>query len=125
MTVEDDVTRGELVEARDAARERRLSAAGLADDAERLTAPDLEADVVDRMHLGLAAAEQPVGLDREVLHDVLHLDEDVRARPGHGPLPACGSTRRAWSAGSQHAEAWPLPPTGTSGGCSVRQRSKT
>ena len=48
--LEDDVTFGGLEQADDAAAERRLSAAGLADEAERLSGLHVERHVVDGVH---------------------------------------------------------------------------
>ena len=50
-----------------------LAAAGLADDAERLAAPDVEADPGD------GADDQPGAPDREVDHEVVGAQDDVVA----------------------------------------------
>ena len=62
---------GGIEQAHDAARHRRLAAARLADDAERLAAVDGEGDAVHRLHGGdLLLEDDPAG-DREVLLQVL------------------------------------------------------
>src|SRR3954447_267363 len=53
----------------------RLAAAGLADQAERLAALDPEADPVDRPHLVDFAVDQDSALDREVLDEVVDLEQ--------------------------------------------------
>ena len=55
--LEPDLARSRLDQAQDAAAGRRLAAARLADQAQRLAGSNLEADPVDRMHL-LDAARQ-------------------------------------------------------------------
>ena len=61
----------------DAVASRRLARAGLADEAERLAGLDLEADTVDRLHLADLALDQKPFLDREVLVEVLDLEDDA------------------------------------------------
>ena len=63
--------RGQLVQAHEAAPERRLAAAGLADEAERLARPHLERHVVDGLHASDLAADDATPLDREVLRHAL------------------------------------------------------
>ena len=63
------------MEPHDAARERRFSATGLANQGERLAASDLEADVTDRMHLLAGPCEEAAPLHREFLHDALERDQ--------------------------------------------------
>jgi hypothetical protein len=75
--LEDDLPRGQLVQAHEAAAERRLAAAGLADETERLTRVDLEADAVDGLHARDLAADDPAALDREVLRDLARLEQDL------------------------------------------------
>ena len=79
LAVEHDRAGGRLVEAQDRAADRRLPAARLADEAERLAAPDRERDVVDRLHVADVAVEHDAALDREPDREVLELDE--RAPP--------------------------------------------
>ena len=64
--VEDDLARGRLDQPEQRPPERRLAAARLADQAERLAAADLEVDAVDGLHVADRAPQEPL-LDREVL----------------------------------------------------------
>src|SRR4051812_18896373 len=57
-------------------RRRRLAAAGLADDADRLALADRERDIVDSTH-GLARAEQAAA-NGEVLCETIHAQERLR-----------------------------------------------
>src|SRR6185369_11682003 len=85
LAVEADVAGGRLEQPHDAAAERRLAAAGLADQAERLALGDAQRDVVHGMHAGDLAREHALP-DREVLLQALDLDERVavlRLRLGH------------------------------------------
>ena len=69
---------------------RRLAAAGLADQPQRLALADLEADAVDRLDVPDHAAKQ-AALDREVLLDVADVQQDVARRVGWvRPLPRSG-----------------------------------
>ena len=67
---------GRLVQAHEAAPERRLAAAGLADEAERLARAHLEADAVDRLHARDLAPDHAAARDREVLRDVARLEQE-------------------------------------------------
>ena len=69
LAVEDDAPAGRLDEAQQDAADRGLAAAGLADQAERLAAPDREADVVDRPDLADLAV-QHAAVKREELGQV-------------------------------------------------------
>ena len=75
------VRRGQ--QARNQPRRRRLPAAGLADDPERLAAADVERDAIDRADRPDLLLEEDPLRDREVLDEVADLDERV-------PLPARG-----------------------------------
>ena len=55
--VELDLARGRLEQADQRAAERRLAAARLADEADRLAAEDVEVDAVDRLQLADGALE--------------------------------------------------------------------
>jgi hypothetical protein len=70
-TVEDDLPRGRLEQAHQAPGQRRLAAAGLADDPERLAAIDREADVVDGLDRADLLLEEDPSRDGEVLLDAL------------------------------------------------------
>src|SRR5207248_5497033 len=78
---EDDLAARRIEQPHDAARERRLAAAGFADDSQRLALVEREGDAVDRLHSrDLLLEDDPAG-DREVLLHVLD-DEELLA-PGH------------------------------------------
>ena len=76
--------------------ERRLAAARLAHDAERLARFTVRADAVDRLHGGDLLLEDDPARDREVLRDVLDLEQGV----AHDavPLVAGAITTRSASA---------------------------
>ena len=134
--VELDLAGGGLEEPEDRPPEGRLAAAGLADEADRLAAPDIEVDAVDGLPLARGALEEPL-LDGEVLLEAADAEQDVvvggrfRNGPVDGSLGALGAheaipiglVARGPSSHSQHADS--CAPTGRSGGSSVRQRSKT
>jgi hypothetical protein len=79
LPVEDDLALGRLEQLDDRAAERRLPAAGLADDPERLARPDREVDPVDGAHLSNRALED-ARLDREVLDEPLDPEDLVTGR---------------------------------------------
>ena len=134
--VELDLTRGGLEEPEDGASEGRLAAAGLADEANGLASPDVEVDAVDGLELPRGALEEAL-LDGEVLLEPADAKQDVvvdrRFRHGRldGGLGAVGAheampigfVARGPSSHSQQADS--CSPTGSSGGSSLRQRSKT
>ena len=70
----------------DQARRRRLAAAGLADDAERLALGDTEGDAVDRPHHALAAVQQPAAQRRNAW--AARTDSSGCAGPRGGQPPA-------------------------------------
>ena len=80
LSVEDDPPFGRLVEADERASDRRLAAARLADETERLAALDRERDPVHGLDVADVAVEDEAALDREV--DLQPVDLDQRARPG-------------------------------------------
>src|SRR6185503_12800503 len=67
--LEHDAAGSGIDQPQDAARERALARAGLADDGEHLARMDLEVHVVDGVDDGVAAEEPAVG--GEVLHETL------------------------------------------------------
>ena len=75
--VECDRATRRLDKPHDRAASRRLARAGLADQTERLSSADLERDAVDRAHLLSQPRSQHALLDREELHQVLHVEEDL------------------------------------------------
>jgi ABC-type oligopeptide transport system ATPase subunit len=73
--LEVDRARGELEQADDAAAERRLAATRFAHEPECLAGSHLEADAVHGVHPGDLALDDDALLDREVLADVVDLQE--------------------------------------------------
>ena len=71
LSGEADRSRGRLVNAHDEAREGRLAAARLADDADGLAGRDVEIDALDRAH-DFLGAEEAVARQREVLDQAAH-----------------------------------------------------
>ena len=79
VAVEGDPSRVGPDEVHEEARGRRLAAPGLAHDPEHLPRPDLEVDVVDRLHPRHRAVEDPAPY-REVLPKVPDLEQCRRGR---------------------------------------------
>ena len=77
LAVEQDVAAGRRDELHDEASRSRFAAAELADDAERLSDPDVEVDAVDRADEG-CAAEQRVA-DGEVLREAADTEKGPRS----------------------------------------------
>ena len=77
VAVERDLPGGEVVQPHDAAGQRGLAAAGLADQAEGLPAADLETDSLHGVHEVALPPEELAGAHREVLDDVLDAQQDV------------------------------------------------
>src|SRR5262249_44328943 len=121
--LEEDVAAGRLEQPQDRAAERGLAAAGLADEADRLAAPDGEVDAVDGLDVRDRLAHHAF-LDREVLLDAARLDEDVaasvRAHVAGTAVPVEVSRRPC----SHRKQADSCAPAWYSGGNSSRQRSK-
>src|SRR5262249_37989009 len=115
LPVEDDLSVGRLEELDHGAAERRLSAAGLADEAERLPRAQREIDAVDGVHLADAPLED-AGHDREVLEEPLDA-EDLTAFGGpfvnllFGRLPFC---RLAHVPAPTGSAKWPTRPSSSS-----------
>src|SRR2546421_12979898 len=78
MALEEDGPLRRLQQADDRPAERRLPAAGLADQPEGLAFPHREVDVVDRMHVRDLSLQKPLP-NREILLDVPYFDERVAA----------------------------------------------
>src|SRR6201989_1398767 len=76
--VEDDPARGDVVQPGDTPGQGRLAASGLADNAERLPAPDRQAHAVNGVHIFLLA-KQPGAFDREVLDQGFRVQAHVIA----------------------------------------------
>ena len=73
-----DLAGGRFEQFQQRAADRRFAAAALADKPQRLAAPDLERDAVDRVDLARDAREH-AGIDREMLFQILDLEQ----RAGH------------------------------------------
>ncbi len=89
LAIKGDRPAGGIEEAQQEPADRRLAAARLADEAQRLAAPNREAHVVDRLHIAAPALEDSAG-DREVLGQVLDLDQRpvVALRGPHRVVPS-------------------------------------
>ena len=89
---EADRSRGRLEQADQSARERRLAAARLADDTQRLTLHQLEGDVIHGVHVRDGAVEQEAGLNGEMDDHMFSLQQ--RQWPGLArPLRLAGRRR--------------------------------
>src|SRR5690348_7202816 len=85
VAVEDDLPSRRLEQPGDATSHRRLAAARLADDTERLAGLKREVDAVDRLDLRDLLLEHEAAGDGEVLLEVLD-DEQL----AHAALPSAG-----------------------------------
>src|SRR4051794_23263798 len=92
-TVEEDRARRRLDEPQQQATDRRLAAAGLADETERLAAADRERHAVDRAD-ETDGPLQDAALDREELPEIADLDEGHRGVRGSDRRRRRGSRRR-------------------------------
>src|SRR4029079_12654382 len=82
LALEPDRPRGRLDQPQDRPAERRLAAAGLADEAEGLTGADLERDAIDGLDGADLAVDEDAALDREVLDEVGDLEDWIAVGPG-------------------------------------------
>ena len=121
LAVEEHLAAGRLVEAQDRAADRRLAAARLADQAERLAAADLERDAVDGLDVADVAVEDDPALDREVELQVLELDQGAVLAHDDDDRPR-SSCHSSSGTGLKHATACP-GSISTSGGTSSRDWS--
>jgi hypothetical protein len=115
LTVEDDLALRRLEELDHRAAERRLPAAGLADQTERLPCPQREVDAVDGMHLAHPPLED-ARRDREVLEETLDA-EDLAAflRAFVNLLFGCRCFRRLAHVSAPTGSArWPTRPSSSS-----------
>src|SRR6202007_634687 len=78
LPIDLDAAARRLDQAQHAARDRRLAAAGFADEAERLADAKRKAHAIDRMH-GADPAPQNAAAQRIVFYEVGDLEEGVRA----------------------------------------------
>ena len=115
-----DLPGGRLVEPQERASDRRLAASGLADETERLAAPDDEVDPVHRLDVPDVAVEHDPALDREPDSEVAHLDErcaDAHAAPDRR-LRAHSSAGAGWKQAARCSG-----PTFRRSGSAARQSS--
>ena len=124
--VEADRARRRLEQLEHQARRRRLAAAGLAHDAERLAAAHAERDVLDRVHLARVAGEDAGRTGKRLVRS----STSISASPhdAHAPTPSrtasrSAHSRRLASASRWQASAWP-PSIVASGGRILSQGSK-
>ncbi len=116
--VEADLACRRLEQPQQRASERRLAAAGLADEAYRLARIDVEIDAVDGLELGDGALQHPL-LDREVLPHPLRREQDIARRgqasaspPGFRALRSCRPCSRGSADGLALARAVLAEPAG-------------
>ena len=136
--VEDDLPRRRLRQLDQRPRQRRLAAARLADEAERLAGLDRQVDAVDGVDLSDGALEDP-GADREVLDETLDAEdllaasgplvdrlEPARARRSRDTASENFDLRPISSSAKWHALRCSEPPAldRTSGGTSSRHCSR-
>ena len=95
VAVEDDLAGGRRRQLEDGPAERRLAAAGLADEAEDLAGEDVEVDAVDRVD-GADLLAQQAADDREVLLEPADREQRLHARSlgGTAATAAAGPTDR-------------------------------
>ena len=86
--VEEDRAAGGLVQAQQRPADRRLAAARLADEPERLAALDRQRDAVDRLHVADVPVHDDPAPDREPDLEILDLDERVAAVRAHAAPPS-------------------------------------
>ena len=89
LALDQRAPRGWREQPEDEARERRFSAAGLADDAEYAACRHAEGNVVDRDHVLLLCHQ--AGTHAEFAPQVFHLDRGAHA--GCGSASSCGASR--------------------------------
>ena len=121
------------VELQDRAARRRLAAAALADEAERLALADVKRHAVNGLHIGNFALEDQAGRHREVDLQVADLQQDVSLRPTgrrgvlrlgrHSDTSASPPFRLSDTRCHSQQAARCLSSTGISGGASALQRS--
>src|SRR6185437_11723512 len=75
LAVEADPARSRAVEPQDRPSERRLAAAGLADEADRLASPDRQRDTVDGLHVAHVPVEDDPARQLEPDTHVVDVDE--------------------------------------------------
>ena len=118
--LEDDLAAGQLVQAHDAAPERRLAAARLAHEPERLARPHLEGDRVDGLHLRHVAADHAAALDREVLRDLARLEQRLVAHDASSGWIVVSRRARFSDTGRKQRSRCPGAARSSSAGRSVQ-----
>ena len=96
VAVDHDPAVGRFEQLQQRTADRRFAAAALADKTQRLAAPDLERDAVDRVDLARDAREH-AGVNRKMLFQIF----DGEQRAGHAAPPSRGSASRR--SACQHA----------------------
>jgi hypothetical protein len=120
LAVKEDPAGGRLVEAQDRAADGRLPAPGLADEAERLAALDLQRDVINRLDVADMAVEQDPALDREV--DLQVLERNQGPVLTHDTTAVRMFSHSSAGTGLKQATLWP-GSISRSGGTSWREIS--
>jgi hypothetical protein len=121
--VEHDAPARRVVEPQDRAADRRLAAAGLSDEPQRLAAANLEADVVDGLDVTDVAVEHDARFDREVDLEILQLNERPAVRSSaHAVKASLVCSHSSAGTGLKQATWWP-DSTGRRGGTSRRDCS--
>ena len=103
LPVELDAPGGRLVQADDRPPDRRLPAARLADEPERLAALDRQRDAVDGLDVADVPVEHDPALDREVDLEIVDLDE----RLAHATRRLSGARHSSSGTGLKHATVVP------------------
>ncbi len=94
LALEQDLAARGGVQARDAAAQRRLAAARLADDAQGLALEDVKANVRQGVQ-GLGLAKQSLAAELELLAEVLDAQNDVVLAQANSPPRGRASARRS------------------------------
>ena len=122
LALELDQARVDVVEPAGAAGQRRLAAAGLADQAERLAPVQLEADALDGVHVVALAPEQRRRLDREALDHVVEPQQDLAL--GRHARVGCRRAGRGHDCTSAARRRRSARPAGRRAGCCPRAGSR-
>ena len=93
VALKEQLAAGDVVKPDETARERRLSAAGFADEPERFAAPHRQRDIVDGVH-GPPALRRKAGADGKPLHQRAGFEDRAFCRR-HRVAHACVSRRQA------------------------------
>src|SRR5947207_3488793 len=123
LAFEQDLARRRVEQANEQPRGGALSAAGLADDSQRLALHDVERDVVDRLDGDDLALEHDPAIDREVLDQVADLDQRRAARRAQASAPGLGGTAAAALAGAFASRFSDSGSSPASSPCQIRART--